>query len=188
MVAVLVKLPSLLSEYKLQIWIGLVILFTVISLLWYPHWQVSQFQINNATEQATLENQYRATLAQMFGGVAVAIGIYSAWKNIKLAQDTLESNQNKAQVELKLAQETLEYNQKNTQKSLEVAQEGQITERFTRAIEQLGSEKIEIRLGGIYALERISSESEKDYWPIMKILAAYVRMNASTETKLKIKN
>jgi len=175
MVAVLVKLPSFLSEYKLQILIGLAILFTVISLLWYPHWQVSQFQINNATEQATLENQYRATLAQIFGGVAVAIGIYSAWKNIKIAQDTLESNQNKAQEELKLAQDTLVANQKNAQENLIIAQEGQITERFTRAIDQLGNDKIAIRLGGIYALERISSESEKDYWPIMKILAAYIR-------------
>jgi len=31
---------------------------------------------------------------------------------------------------------------------IDVAQEGQITERFTRAIDQLGSEKLEIRMGG----------------------------------------
>ena len=30
--------------------------------------------------------------------------------------------------------------------------EGQITERFTRAIDQLGNEKLDVRLGGIYAL------------------------------------
>ena len=40
---------------------------------------------------------------------------------------------------------------------------------------------MEIRLGGIYALERISNESEKDYWPIMEILTAYVRKNSSVE-------
>jgi hypothetical protein len=59
-----------------------------------------------------------------------------------------------------------------------ISQEGQITERFTRAVEQLGNEKLEIRLGGIYALERIARDSERDYWPIMEILAAYVRENA----------
>ena len=37
---------------------------------------------------------------------------------------------------------------------------------------------MEIRLGGIYALERISNESDKDYWPIMEILTAYVRINS----------
>ena len=36
-------------------------------------------------------------------------------------------------------------------------------------------------MGGIYALERISNESEKDYWPIMEILTAYVRKNSSIE-------
>jgi Pentapeptide repeats (8 copies) len=36
----------------------------------------------------------------------------------------------------------------------------------------------EIRVGGIYALERIARESEKDHWPIMEILSAYVRQNA----------
>ena len=34
-----------------------------------------------------------------------------------------------------------------------------VTESFSKAIEQLGSDKLEVRLGGIYALERISQES-----------------------------
>jgi hypothetical protein len=66
--------------------------------------------------------------------------------------------------------------------NLITARESQITERFTRAIDQLGNEKMEIRLGGIYALERISTESEKDYWPIIEILTAYVRKNSSVES------
>ena len=45
-----------------------------------------------------------------------------------------------------------------------IAENGQITERFTRAIDQLGSPVMEIRLGGIYALERISKESKEDYF------------------------
>jgi uncharacterized protein YjbI with pentapeptide repeats len=50
-----------------------------------------------------------------------------------------------------------------------------ITESFSKAIEQLASEKIEARLGGIYALERISRESPDDYWIVMDALAAFVR-------------
>jgi hypothetical protein len=70
-----------------------------------------------------------------------------------------------------------------TWRTLQVNREGQITDRFTRAIDQLGkvegSQKLfEIRVGGIYALERIARESEEDYWPIMEILTAYVRQNA----------
>ena len=70
-----------------------------------------------------------------------------------------------------------------TWRTLQVNREGQITERFTRAIDQLGKVEdgqklFEIRVGGIYALERIARESEKDYWSIMEILTAYIRQNA----------
>jgi hypothetical protein len=57
--------------------------------------------------------------------------------------------------------------------------EGQITERFTRAVEQLGNERTDVRLGGIYALERIARDSRRDHEPIMEILSAYVRHNAA---------
>lgn len=81
----------------------------------------------------------------------------------------------------------LHYNRKQTfaaEKSINIAQEGLkngLIEQLRGAVDQLGNEKLEIRLGGIYALERISNESEKDYWPIMEILTAYVRENSSAE-------
>jgi Pentapeptide repeats (8 copies) len=65
--------------------------------------------------------------------------------------------------------------------TLRTAQEWQITDRFTKAITQLGEqgpEKLVVRLGGIYALERIARDSEKDHWPIMEVLTAYVRETA----------
>ena len=40
-----------------------------------------------------------------------------------------------------------------------------------------------IRLGGIYALERIAKDSEKDHGPIMEVLTAYVREKASKQGK-----
>ncbi len=61
------------------------------------------------------------------------------------------------------------------QETLRVNQEGQITERFTKAIEQLGSSKLEVRIGGIYALERIARDSARDHGPIMSVLTAFVR-------------
>lgn len=62
-----------------KVWIGLGIILAVILLVWLPPWRVSHFEINNATVEADLENQYRATLAQVLGGSAVAVGIYFAW-------------------------------------------------------------------------------------------------------------
>jgi Pentapeptide repeats (8 copies) len=65
-----------------------------------------------------------------------------------------------------------------TWRTLGVNREGQITERFTRAIDQLGSDKLDIRVGGIYALERIARDSKEDHGPIIEILTAFVRQNA----------
>ena len=70
-----------------------------------------------------------------------------------------------------------------TEENVSVAQEGQVTERFTRAIAQLGDDKMAIRLGGIYALERLAKDSEKDHGPIMEVLTAYVREKATNHGK-----
>lgn len=54
----------------------------------------------------------------------------------------------------------------------------QVTERFTRAVDQLGSEKPEVRLGGIYALERIARDSTDDHPQIVELLSAFIREQA----------
>lgn len=60
------------------------------------------------------------------------------------------------------------------------AREGQVTERFTDAIAHLGNqESLSVRLGGVYALERIARDSKQDHWPIMEILAAFIREKAT---------
>jgi hypothetical protein len=45
---------------------------------------------------------------------------------------------------------------------------------------ELGKEEewLEVRLGGIYSLERISKESSDDYWTVMETLTAFVRERA----------
>jgi hypothetical protein len=46
-----------------------------------------------------------------------------------------------------------------TARTFEVTEQGQITERYSKAIEQLGADKLDVRLGAIYALERIATDS-----------------------------
>jgi Pentapeptide repeats (8 copies) len=60
----------------------------------------------------------------------------------------------------------------------EADRQRRITESFSKAIEQVGSDKTETRLGGIYTLERISHESGADYWTVMETLTAFVRERA----------
>jgi hypothetical protein len=48
-----------------------------------------------------------------------------------------------------------------TARNFTLSREGQVTDRYTKAIEQLGSDKLDVRIGGIYALERVARDSAK---------------------------
>ena len=87
------------------------------------------------------------------------------------------------------------------QKTVEFQKESHITERISKAVEQLGEEKtvkeiidgetvertvpnIEVRIGGLLSLERIAQDSTnydkgRDHVRVMEILCAYLRENAS---------
>jgi hypothetical protein len=56
----------------------------------------------------------------------------------------------------------------------ELTEQGQVTDRFTKAVEQLGSDKLDVRIGGIYALERIARDSDKDHPTVMEVLLAFI--------------
>lgn len=161
------------KEYKVILLVIKVILLIIgsiiLGLIWWflPMLAVCQFGSEiTLSEMATLENQYRVTLTQAFGGIAILYGVYLSWKRINIAEDDLKA----------------------TQKSLEISKQGQITERFTRAIDQLGRKELEIRLGGIYALEKIASESEEYYSPVIEILTAYIRKNSGVNPQIKEKS
>jgi hypothetical protein len=66
----------------------------------------------------------------------------------------------------------------------EVAQRDHVVEMFNRAVDQLGSEKLEVRLGAIYTLKRISRDPQyADYrTPILETLTAYVRERTREDT------
>lgn len=62
--------------------------------------------------------------------------------------------------------------------SFQASRDQQITERYTRAVDQLSSESVSVRVGGIYSLERISHDSSKDASTIAELLGAFVRETA----------
>jgi len=68
-----------------------------------------------------------------------------------------------------------------TWRQIQINREGQITERFSKAIDHLGEsgDKVDVRLGGIYALERIANNSKDDRATIAEILTAFVRGHAT---------
>ena len=66
------------------------------------------------------------------------------------------------------AQHQAEIAEQRHQKQTEADQERRVTDVFSKAVELLGKEELEARLGAIYALERIAHESKRDHWAIME--------------------
>jgi len=62
-----------------------------------------------------------------------------------------------------------------SRRTLDDTRDGQIADRYTKAIEQLGSKELDVRIGGIYALERIARDSERDQPAIIEVLTAFIR-------------
>ncbi|MFE3144584.1 hypothetical protein [Streptomyces scopuliridis] len=60
-----------------------------------------------------------------------------------------------------------------------LAKEGQITDRYTAAVGNLGEDTMDVRLGGIYALQRITQDSRRDQPTIANVLATYIRTHAA---------
>jgi uncharacterized protein YjbI with pentapeptide repeats len=60
-----------------------------------------------------------------------------------------------------------------TARTFRVNQQAQVTDRYTKAVEQLGSRKLEVRLGAVYALERIIRDSPEDRSSITRVLGAF---------------
>lgn len=62
----------------------------------------------------------------------------------------------------------------------ELTAQSQYTDRASKAIEQLGrpgDDQIQIRLGGIYALERLAHDSPRDQPNVIEALSAFVHRN-----------
>ena len=68
-----------------------------------------------------------------------------------------------------------------TARTFEVTERGHVTDRYSKGIEQLGSDSLDVRLGGIHALEQIAKDSariEEDQATIVEVLSAFVRVHS----------
>ena len=64
-----------------------------------------------------------------------------------------------------------------TLRNIQLTDDKQVAERFSKAVEMLGSsEKLELRVGGIYSLEKISEDSPGKYLSaVIDILASFIK-------------
>ncbi|MFC7844633.1 pentapeptide repeat-containing protein [Streptomyces sp. NPDC057382] len=78
-------------------------------------------------------------------------------------------------------EELFRHTRRKDQEQADLAREGHVTGRYVEAIKLLASDKIHERLGGIYALERVMADSDRDHRTIVEVLSAFVRTKLIVE-------
>ncbi|MFI9817106.1 pentapeptide repeat-containing protein [Saccharothrix variisporea] len=62
-----------------------------------------------------------------------------------------------------------------TRDQIEIAERGQVTDRYSKAVEQLAHPRFEVRLGAVHALEQIARDSEAHRVPVVSVLTSFIR-------------
>jgi uncharacterized protein YjbI with pentapeptide repeats len=170
------------QEWQLEILIaGGFIIFAMVL------WKILALYLNANTYEE--KKDFVDVHAKIIGGAALIVSLIFTWQGLKLNQTSSETTQ-------RLSLLTLQDTERR-----------QIEDRLNRALEQLGSEKREARLGAIYSLGKIANDSIElkskfdsmnlstkpgneemalfetptdFHWTIMQTLASYVRGNAAS--------
>jgi hypothetical protein len=128
---------------------------------WVPRWQANslRLQVRNAKDRADLEDSFRKSIGQLFGGAAVLIGAGFAYYQSQLAQQA-------------------------SQNQIAASRDQLISQQVSRGFEQLASDKLAMRLGGIYTLEGVMNASEQYHKPVLEALCAFVREGTKVQAVL----
>jgi uncharacterized protein YjbI with pentapeptide repeats len=142
---------------------GLLMMLVLVVVVVPPRFTADR-QFKTASEELKAQSDVRTTLLQGFAALLVltgaAIGASVTLRQVRATRDQIAKTA------------------EASSKEQELIREGQITDRYTKAVDQLGSDHLDVRLGGIYALQRIARDSPPDEGTVEEVLTAYLRGHA----------
>ncbi|MEV6702715.1 pentapeptide repeat-containing protein [Streptomyces sp. NPDC051453] len=150
----------------------------IVLLIWGPWWVEGQ----NVREDGKLASSagiiitgLRTALIAIVAGGFTAAGLYYTREKHRLERKQFQHAQEQFAESVKQFETTLSEAQERDERQAELTREDQVTGRYVEAIKLLASEKLHERLGGIYSLERILKDSEKDHDTVVEVLSAFIR-------------
>ena len=137
-----------------------------------PRWQVDRWRragISNEEKLAELGVQARSNVTQALGGFALIVTIAITAFQVNEGRRSADRTQESAVANLELAA-----------RNLALAERSQVSERFSRAVEQLGATDaggpaLDVRTGALFSLMRIGIDSQPNRQQALLVVATYVR-------------
>jgi hypothetical protein len=152
---------------RISIIVGAVLVFI---LIW---WLLPPLLYAATSDEAVRVKAITDTRTALLAGLVGIGALGTFWmnsRNVKLTAKTLGVSE----ANLRLAE-------RSQKESFKLTERGHLTDRYAKAIEQLGNDNLDVRLGGIYALEQLASDSEqaRDQATIIEVLSAFVRVHSA---------
>ncbi|MFD9139666.1 pentapeptide repeat-containing protein [[Kitasatospora] papulosa] len=150
-------------------------------LLWKGPWYFDRPHLRRRDLQpadGVVITGFRTMLVALAAGLITGVSLWYTSRNHRLAREQFAQTQEQfrlAQEQFDHAQEQFVHTQKKDREQAEITREGQVADRYVEAIKLLSSDNVTQRLGGIYSLERIMKDSERDAKTVVEVLAAFVR-------------
>ena len=154
------------TQSRSALWFaGAATIGVLLLLAWWfiPHWLTAHAGLAPAA-RLMAESAIRDSIARVMEAILILWGATLVWRYLQGLGAVIE----RSSQTLAAAERTTFF----------AAQAGE-TQRYASAMALLASPQLEVRLGGVYALERLARESERDHGPIMEVLAATLRDRAA---------
>jgi hypothetical protein len=167
----------------------------LLAAIWWVWWRLPKRQvarlalkIRDPKARTEVEDNFRKTIGQALGGAAVLIGaVVAYWQFTQqqrtatqqiIAQQKATADQIAAQQ--KIASDEISEQMKASEISNKASRDLLISNQVAKGFEQLASDKVAMRLGGIYGLEGVMNTSNQYHQPVLEALCAFVRENTAT--------
>jgi uncharacterized protein YjbI with pentapeptide repeats len=153
---------------------------------WWLWWRLPKRQVDrlrltirDPKARADVEDNFRKTIGQLIGGAGLLIG---AVIGALFAYVQFTAGQRNSELQF-AAQQGASWKQFEEQQkaSRDLLISNQVSKGF-ELLGQTGSDKLTVRLGGIYALEGVMNQSEQYHQPVLEALCAFVRDGTRTAT------
>ncbi|MEV4183781.1 pentapeptide repeat-containing protein [Streptosporangium canum] len=163
-------LPLALPEPRPAAWwivpAALLVGGTVTAVAW---WLLGSLPPLKTVEEVTARQGALQIALGAGAGIGAAITVMLAFRRQRHQELTALITSRQTDRAAELADRVAEHNRQD-------AIERRVTELYTKAAEQLGSDKAAVRLAGLYSLERVAQDNPGHRQTIVNVLCAYLRM------------
>jgi uncharacterized protein YjbI with pentapeptide repeats len=195
-------MPAIPWDIRITIEAAVVAVLVLLLLwaIWWLWWRLPKrqvrkldIQIHDPKARADTEDNFRKTVGQALGGAAVLIGAAVAYLQFIQQQHTAteqiiaqqRTTADQIAAQQKIASDQIAAQLQASEISNKASRDLLISNQVAKGFEQLASDKITMRLGGIYALEGVMNTSKEHYQPVLEALSAFVRDGTKNKTKSK---